>query len=77
MAAHTSPVYVQVEDRPLFVEEDATAILEVIDGTVRWLETMATVADAVSRARLAGRVGASAAILRNRMRASPRGGLNG
>ena len=74
MAAHTSPVYVEVEDRPLFVEEDATAILEVIDGTVRWLETMATVTDAASRARLAARVGASATILRDRMRASVRGG---
>jgi hypothetical protein len=74
MAAHTSPVYVEVEDRPLFVEEDATAILEVIDGTVRWLEAMATVTDAASRARLAGRVGASAALLRDRMRTSSRGG---
>jgi hypothetical protein len=74
MAAHTSPVYVEVADRPLFVEDDAAAILEVIDGTVRWLETMATVTDAETRARLAARVGASAAVLRGRMRGARPGG---
>ena len=45
MAAHTSPVYVEVADRPLFDAGDAAAIVEVIDGTARWLETMAAVAD--------------------------------
>ncbi|HEY8438704.1 MAG TPA: CehA/McbA family metallohydrolase, partial [Candidatus Limnocylindrales bacterium] len=77
MAAHTSPVYVEVEGRPFFVEEDAAAILEVIDGTARWLETMATVTDAETRARLAARVAASGAILRDRIAASRRGGSTG
>lgn len=66
MAAHTSPVYVEVADRPLFVREDADAILEVIDGTARWLATMATVADPAARARLVERVAASAERLRGR-----------
>ena len=33
MAAHTSPVYVEVVDRPQFADDDARAILAVIDGT--------------------------------------------
>jgi hypothetical protein len=70
MAAHTSPVYVDVLDRPLFVDDDAEAILQVIDGTTRWLETIATVGDADSRARMAGRIATSAGILRERSAAS-------
>ncbi len=67
MAAHTSPVYVEVADHPLFVVEDAEAIATVIDGTVRWLETMAVVADPVLRARMAERIATSAAALRERI----------
>src|SRR5439155_21887235 len=67
MAAHTSPVYVEVMDRPLFEPADATAILAVIDGTVRWLATMATIADPAIRARMVRRSGASGAILRDRI----------
>ncbi len=68
MAAHTSPVYVEVVDRPLFVRDDAAAILAIIDGTVEWIERMATIGDPVARARLAGRVAASAVTLRDRIR---------
>ncbi|TMF36263.1 MAG: hypothetical protein E6I26_08460 [Chloroflexi bacterium] len=67
MAAHTSPVYVEVVDRPLFVAADATAILAVIDGVVRWLETTATVAEPAVRERMVRRVGASGATLRDRI----------
>ena len=67
MAAHTSPVYVEVADHPLFVTEDAEAIATVVDGTVRWLETMAVVADPVLRAKMAERIAASAAALRGRI----------
>jgi hypothetical protein len=67
MAAHTSAVYVEVQDRPLFVTEDAEAIATVIDGTVRWLETMAVIADPVLRARLAERIAASGTALRDRI----------
>jgi len=67
MAAHTSPVYVEVADRPLFARADAAAILEVIDGTVRWLDTMATIADPDQRGRMVKRIAASAATLRHRM----------
>lgn len=67
MAAHTSPVYVEVVDRPLFASDDAEAIVAVIDGTVRWLETMAAIADPVVRARMAERIAASGTTLRGRI----------
>lgn len=66
MAAHTSPVYVDVPDRPLFDLGDAEAISAVIDGTVRWLETMATIDDPKDRARMAARIKESAVMLRRR-----------
>jgi hypothetical protein len=67
MAAHTSPIYVEVLDRPLFVATDATEILAVIDGTVRWLETMATIADPAIRDRMVRQIAASGALLRARI----------
>ena len=67
MAAHTSPVYVEVVDRPLFDDRQAEAILEVIDGTVRWLETMAVIGDPAQRGRMAARIAASGATLRGRI----------
>ncbi len=67
MAAHTSPVYVEVVDRPLFAAEDAEAIVAVIDGTVRWLETMAAIADPATRVRMAQQIAASAITLRDRI----------
>ncbi len=67
MAAHTSPVYVEVTDRPLLVPDDAEAILQVIDGTVRWLETMAVIADPATRARMAEQIASSGTTLRGRI----------
>ena len=67
MAAHTSPVYVEVVDRPLCVTSDAEAILAVIDGTVRWLDSMATIADPAQRTRMVDRIAASGADLRRRI----------
>ena len=70
MASHTSPVYVEVVDRPQFSVVDAEAILAVIDGTVRWLETMASIEDPARRARMVRQVAASGKTLRDRI-ASP------
>jgi hypothetical protein len=67
MASHTSPVYVEVRDRPLFAPPDAEAILQVIDGTVRWLETMAAIGDPALRTRMAERIAASGTTLRQRI----------
>lgn len=66
MAAHTSPVYVEVPDRPLFDRGDADAIGAVIDGTVRWLETIATIDDPGKRARMVARIRESGVMLRQR-----------
>ena len=74
MAAHTSPVYVEVPDRPVFALDDAAAIGEVIDGTARWLRTMATILDPAERARMVGRIEASATLLRRRAARNPPGG---
>ena len=51
MAAHTSPVYVDVADRPLFEPSDADAILTIIEGTRTWIETLATIRDQAERER--------------------------
>jgi hypothetical protein len=67
MASHTSPVYVEVADHPLFVASDAQAILQVIDGTARWLEVMAAIADPAQRSRMVARIVAGGAMLRDRI----------
>ncbi len=64
MAAHSSPVYVDVQDHPQLAVDDARAILQVIDGTVRWLETIASIDDPVVRSAMAARIAASGAALR-------------
>ncbi len=67
MASHTSPVYVEVADHPLFVARQAEAIGQVIDGTARWVEVMAAVADAGQRARMVEQIRAAGAMLRDRI----------
>jgi hypothetical protein len=70
MAAHTSPIYVEVADRPLFAVSDAEAILEVIDGTLRWLRDWAAVPTESERQRMVGFVEDSADRLRRRIGSS-------
>jgi hypothetical protein len=67
MASHTSPIYVEVRDRPLFVVDDAQAILPIIDGTLEWVRTMATVDRPADRQRMVDLIAASAASLRDRI----------
>jgi hypothetical protein len=45
IAAHTSAVYITVENSQLYVEEDALSILEQIEGALAYVETTATRAD--------------------------------
>ncbi len=66
MAAHTSPVYVEVPDRPLFVPDDAAAIATIIEGTAAWLDGLATVRTPERRAEMRDRVLAAADALRRR-----------
>jgi hypothetical protein len=74
MASHTSPVYVEVRDRPLFVADDARAILAVIEGTERWVRTMAAIDRPADRHRMVELIAMSAESLRDRIGRAPREG---
>ena len=63
MGAHSSPVYLEVADRPPFAPEDAAAIGTIIDGARTWIETIATVRSPAERRRLAAALAASRATL--------------
>jgi hypothetical protein len=52
IAAHTSPVYVQVPGRELFSPEAAAYFLNLIDGAQMYVETLATRPDAETFARI-------------------------
>ncbi len=67
MASHTSPVYVEVQDRPLFSVDEAGVILDVIDGTLRWVRDMAAVERPIDRGRMVDLIAASAMLLRDRI----------
>ena len=55
MAAHTSPVYVEVPGRPLRPDpEDARVIEAVIEGARTWVARLAAVADPAERRRMTG-----------------------
>ncbi len=74
MASHTSPVYVEVRDRPLLRVMDAMSILEVIDGTLRWIDTMAAIVRPGDRQRMRDLIAESATMLRHRVEAAATGG---
>jgi hypothetical protein len=63
MGAHSSPVYLDVPDRPTFAPDDAAAIGTIIDGARTWVETIATVRSPEERARLAAYMAASRSTL--------------
>ena len=52
IAAHTSPVYVQVPGRELFSPEAATYFLQLIDGAQLYVDTLATRADPETHGRI-------------------------
>jgi hypothetical protein len=74
MAGHTSAVYVEVVDHPAASPEDAEAIARVIDGSARWLETLAAVAEPADRARMVDQIRDAAEVLRRRASAAARDG---
>jgi hypothetical protein len=41
IAAHTSSVQIVVDEKPLFVECDAMAVLEQIEGAIAYVDTLA------------------------------------
>lgn len=73
MAAHTSPVYVEVDGRPLVPSADeAGAVEQVIAGARAWVAELAAVADPSDRARMVAFFDASLETFQRRMRASRR-----
>jgi hypothetical protein len=67
MASHTSPVYVEVRDRPLFNADDAGVILDIINGTLGWVRDMAAIGRPLDRARMVDLIADSAALLKDRL----------
>ena len=72
MAAHTSPIYVEVPDRPLFVPDDAAAIATIIEGTAAWLNGLAAVDTPERRTAMRDRILRSGEVLRRRAEAGLR-----
>jgi hypothetical protein len=69
MAAHTSPVYVEVVDRPLVPpEDDAKAVEQVIMGARTWVAALAAMEEPGERARMLAFLDASLETFRRRRR---------
>jgi hypothetical protein len=72
MAAHTSPVYVEVDNRPMVpAVEDAAAVEQVILGARTWVAELAAIVGPGERARMLAFFDASIETLRRRMRNGP------
>ncbi len=53
MAAHTSPVYVEVQDRPMVpIADDVEVVEQIIEGARTWVAELAAVAGSDERARM-------------------------
>ncbi len=63
MAAHTSPIYVEVEGRPLCKPGAADRILEIVEGTGRWVRDLAAVRRSADRQRMVDLIAGSAELL--------------
>ncbi len=73
MAAHTSPVYVEVNGRPLVpAADDGRVVEQVILGARTWVSELAAVAEPAERARMVAFLDSSLETLRARMAARPR-----
>ena len=75
MAAHTSPVYVEVDGRPLIpAADDIDVVEQVIAGARAWIADLAAVAKPEERVRMLGFLDASLAAFRRRSRGGTPGG---
>lgn len=52
IAAHTSAVYIEVGDSPIFATADAVAVLAQIEGSIAYLDTLAPKTDEARHSRL-------------------------
>jgi hypothetical protein len=73
IAAHSSPVMVEVEGSPFMAAADAVTILEQLEGTLAFLDTLATRSDARTFKRLKLALTSAHRKLHNRMHASGHG----
>ena len=67
IAAHSSPVMVEVEGSPFLAAADAVTILEQIEGALAYLDTVGTRADDVAYKRMRMILIAAHRSLHNRM----------
>jgi hypothetical protein len=75
MAAHTSPVYVDVDNHPMVPSaEDAAVVEQVILGARTWVAELAAISAPGERARMLAYFDASIETLRHRTRNGPRPG---
>jgi hypothetical protein len=78
MAAHTSPVYAEVRDRPIVVAaEDVAVVEQVIAGTRQWIAERAAVAEPAERARMLAFLDESLERFRRRVAGGGEGGREG
>ena len=69
MAAHTSPVYVEVDGRPFVPRtEDGVVVEQIIEGARTWVDELAAVAEPAERTRMVAFLDASLVTLRERLR---------
>ncbi|WFU80583.1 CehA/McbA family metallohydrolase [Bradyrhizobium sp. CIAT3101] len=52
IAAHTSAVYVNVGEKPIFATADAVSVLAQIEGSIAYMDTLAPKSDAARHSRL-------------------------
>lgn len=67
IAAHTSAVFILVGDKPLFVEQDASAILQQVEGAIRYVETIAPIAGSAKYEQLCATLQAAHARMHARL----------
>jgi hypothetical protein len=73
MAAHTSALYVEVDNHPMVpAAEDAAVVEQVMLGARTWVAGLAAIAEPSERARMLAYFDASIETLRRRMKNGPR-----
>jgi hypothetical protein len=71
MGAHTSPVYVEVRDRPFVPSlEDIGVVEQIITGARTWVAELAAVAESDERARMVHFLDATLETFRRQVQAS-------
>jgi hypothetical protein len=67
MAAHTSPIYINLADHGLFYPAEATYMLTLLEGGMTWLDTLSIPADPARQAHIRGIFQSAAETLHQRL----------